>query len=61
MNGVKNDQATTNHQRKPQGVASATPVTAASVSKQSGNRKGEERKKTRPGRRSQTVAAGQRK
>lgn len=61
MNEVKNDQATTNHQRKPQGVASATPA-AASVSKESANREGEERKKkTKPGRRSQTVAAGQRK
>lgn len=57
---MKNDQATINHQRKPQGVASATPA-ASSVSKESANREGEERKKSKPGRRSQTVAAGQRK
>ncbi len=58
---MKNDQATINHQRKPQGVASATPAAASSVSKESANREGEERKKTKPGRRSQSVAAGQRK
>jgi hypothetical protein len=54
---MKEDHAVTNNDRKSQGVASATPAVTAS-NKESGNRKGEGRKKPRPAKLAHSAGQG---
>jgi hypothetical protein len=54
---VKPDQPMTNNQRKSQGVASATSAMPP-THKESGNRKGEEKKKIKPGKMAHSAGQG---
>jgi hypothetical protein len=54
---VKQDHAVNNNDRKSQGVASATPATTPSH-RESGNRKGEEKKKIKSGKLAHSAGQG---